>query len=162
YLVILDPKWSPGKWGGLPAVPIDDDGTYTQIEAAIKALLAELNGRLGSLKQGVSQFDELTIVTEELPTLISECPSASTLFKQMGGMGGELSIRLVGLSESERVKSLGIAGEGDAVDNYTLIRLGKSAINALSEARTMHRPAVLEWRGENYLMELGEILQLIH
>jgi len=159
-LAILDPKWTPGRWGGLPAVAIDDNGGYTQIEAAIKVLLEELTARLVSLKQGVSDFDDLTIIAEELPTLVDDCPSASTLFKKIGRLGRELRIRLVGLSQSERVKSLGIAGEGDAKDNYTLIRLGKAAIGVVGEARTLPYPAVLEWRGEYYLMELGGILHL--
>lgn len=135
-MAILDPKWSPGKWGGLPAVPIDDDGTYTQIEQAIKALLAELASRLVLLKQGTQHFSELTIVVEELPTVIDECPSGATLFKQIGRLGRELRIRLVGLSQSERVKSLGIVGEGDAKDNYLLMRLGKTAIALEPASRT--------------------------
>jgi hypothetical protein len=159
-VAILDMKWTPGKWGNLPAIPIDDDGKYTQIERAAKSLLAELNDRLVSLKQGVTTFTELTIVVEELPTVVDECPSGATLFKQIGRLGRELHIRLVGLSQSERVKSLGIAGEGDAKDNYLLIRLGKFAIALMPESRGLNRPAVLEWQGEHYLMHINGILHL--
>ena len=154
YMVVLDPKWQPGKWGTLPATAIDDDGRYTQLEKVLKSLLAELTSRLVSLKQGVTEFPELTIIAEEFPTLIAECPSAAELFKQVGRLGRELRIRLVGLSQSERVKSLGIAGEGDAKDNYTLIRLGKAAIEVLPTARTLQRPASLEWKGEHQLLML--------
>jgi hypothetical protein len=160
YLVILDPKWQPGRWGGLPAIPIDDDGKYTQIEAAIKALLGELNTRLVSLKSGASDFPELTIIAEELPTLISECPSAATLFKQVGRLGRELRIRVVGLSQSDRVKSLGVSGEGDAIDNYTMIRLGKTAVALVPDAHSLTRPAVLAWQGKNYLMLLDGVVRL--
>jgi hypothetical protein len=157
-LAILDPKWQPGKWGGLPAVPIDDDGKYVQLETAITALLSELSTRLVSLKAGTRDFVEVTIIAEELPTLIQECPSAAQLFKQVGRLGRELRIRLVGLSQSERVKSLGVAGEGDARDNYTLIRLGKAAIDTLPETRALTRPAILEWKGEQYLLTLDGIM----
>lgn len=153
YLVILDPKWKPGRWGNLKAIPIDDDGRYTQIEAAIKSLLLEFNMRLVSLKLGVTTFADVTVVIEELPTLIVECPSAATLLKQIGRMGRELRIRVLGLSQSERVKSLGVSGEGDALDNYTLIRLGKAAVGTLPAAQSMERPAVLEWRGQQHLMD---------
>lgn len=157
YLAILDPKWQPGRWGGLRAVPIDDDGRYTLLEETIKALLAELTSRLVSLKQGVTAFPELTIVAEEFPTLIGECPSAPSLFKQVGRLGRELRIRLVGLSQSERVKSLGIAGEGDARDNFTLIRLGKVAVDTLPRLRSTPRPAVLEWKGEHFELTLDGV-----
>jgi energy-coupling factor transporter ATP-binding protein EcfA2 len=160
YLAILDMKWQPGKWGGLPAIPIDDDGRYTQLEAALKALLAELSARLVSLKQGITEFPELAIIAEEWPTLTKECPSASELFKQVGRLGRELRVRFVGLSQSERVKSLGIVGEGDALDNYTVIRLGKAALDLVPEARTLERPAVLEWKGEQYLLTLAGIVYL--
>jgi hypothetical protein len=159
-VAILDPKWTPGKWGNLPSIPIDDDGTYTQIEAALKSLLSELNSRLVLMKQGQTSFDELTVVVEELPTVVDECPSGASLFKQIGRLGRELRIRLVGLSQSERVKSLGIAGEGDAKDNYLLIRLGKAAIAVEASSRTLSRPAVLEWRGEHHLMHLDGITYL--
>jgi hypothetical protein len=156
-VAIIDPKWTPHKWGGLSAAPIDDDGKYTQIEAALKSLLGELASRLVLLKQGQTNFQELTVVVEELPTVVDECPSGALLFKQIGRMGRELHIRLLGLSQSERVKSLGISGEGDAKDNYLLIRLGKAAIALSSAARTLHRPALLEWRGEQHLMVLDGI-----
>lgn len=161
FLVILDPKWRPGRWGGLPAVPIDDDGNYTQIESAIVALLSELTGRLVSLKQGVTEFGQLTIIAEELPTVISECPSASLLIKRVGRLGRELRIRLVGISQSMRVKSLGLAGEGDALDNYTVIRLGKAAIKAVPEARLMTRPAILEQQGETSMIDVTGIMSLV-
>jgi len=160
FLAILDLKWKPGKWGGLSAIPIDDDGRYTQLEAGAKALLEELTNRLVSLKQGVTTFPPLTIVAEEFPTLIAECPSAAELFKQVGRLGRELRIRLVGLSQSERVKSLGISGEGDAKDNYTIIRLGKAALDVMPGARHFPRPAVLEWKGAHRLLLLEGLLHL--
>ena len=159
-VVILDPKWKPGKWGGAPAVPIDGDGTYAQIETAIQSLLAELNRRLVAMKRGTSDFEPLTIIAEELPTLVDECPSAPTLFKQMGRLGRELRIRLIGLSQSERVRSLGIEGEGDAKDNYAIIRLGKAAITVLPETRQLARPAALAWHGDHYPLDLDGVIEL--
>jgi hypothetical protein len=159
-VAILDPKWKPGKWGGAPAVPIDDDGRYTQIEAAIQSLLAELNGRLVAMKRGQTDFEPLTIIAEELPTLVDECGSAPMLFKQMGRLGRELRIRLIGLSQSERVKSLGIEGEGDAKDNYAIIRLGKAASAVLPALRSVPRPAALEWHGEQHALDVMGVVEL--
>src|SRR5262249_31187798 len=151
-------KWQPDKWGGAPAVPIDDDGGYRQLEQAIKALLFELNSRLVSLKRGVTDYAPVTIIADELQTLVDECESASQLFKQVGRLGGELKIRLVAIATSDQVKSLGIEGEGDTRDNYTIIRLAEHAYRkapAMKELRLV-RPAVLEHHGELYAVDLSE------
>lgn len=160
--IVLDPKWSPGKWGGAPTIPIDDDGRYTQLEEAIKQLLGELNGRLVQLKRGSADFEPLTIIADELQTLSDECESAPALFKQVGRLGGELRIRLIAIATSDQVKSLGIAGEGDARDNFITIRLAEHANRrypALTSLR-LARPAVLEWRGEPYALDLETIGEL--
>ncbi len=159
-VAILDPKWKPGKWGGAPAVPIDDDGGYSEIEQATQLLLAELNSRLVAMKGGQTNFEPLTIIAEELPTLVSECGSAPVLFKQMGRLGRELRIRLIGLSQSERVRSLGIEGEGDAKNNYVIVRLGKTASTVLPALRTLPRPAAMEWHGDQHALDLSGVVEL--
>jgi len=105
-------------------------------------------------------FLPITIIAEELPTLVDECGSAATLFKQMGRLGRELRIRLIGLSQSEWVKSLGSEGEGDAKDNYALVRLGKAAITVLLETRHLARPAALAWQGDQYPLDPEGVIDL--
>ncbi len=149
-VAILDPKWRPGKWGDAPATPIDDDGGFIELELACSALLGELQQRLAALKRGQLAFEPLTIIVEELPALVKECPSAARLFLRIGQLGAELELRLVGISQSERVKSLGIEGEGDARANFCFVRVGDTAATVVPEAQRMARPAVLTWRGQHF------------
>jgi biotin operon repressor len=90
------------------------------------------------------------LVIDDFPDVKNECESAPILLKRLGSMGRELRIRLLALTQSNRVKTLGIEGEGDARDNFTILRLGSFAVDVLPAAREMQRPAVLEWRGEQH------------
>ncbi len=147
-VAIADPKWQPGKWGGLPCTPIDDDGGFTQIDALLGAVLIETRRRLVALKRGQTTFTPLTLVVDEFVTVKMECPtSAPALLKLLGSIGRELRVRLIAISTSERVRALGIEGEGDIRENYTIIRMGKPAIAAQPACAQQPRPACLEWRG---------------
>jgi hypothetical protein len=160
-VIILDPKWKPGKWGGAPAVSIDDDLSYTAIEQACLDVLDELKQRQVALKSGTDSFTPLTVIVEELPTVLDECPTAPQLFKRLGQIGRELRIRVIGLSQSDRVKTLKLEGEGDARNNYTFIRLGEHAMKVAPAAATMQRAATLEWRGKHLLIDTSEVPTLV-
>lgn len=161
YVAILDPKWKPRKWGNAPAITVDDDLSYTSLERACQSLLEELKKRQVELKHGVETFQPLTVVVEELPTLLDECPSAALLFKRLGQIGRELRIRVIGLSQSDRVKTLKLEGEGDARSNYLFIRLGEHAIAVCPGAAELVRPATIEWQKRNYPIDVSRIPELI-
>lgn len=160
-VIILDPKWKPGKWGGAPAISIDDDLSYAAIEQACSDVLDELKQRQVALKSGTDLFTPLTVIVEELPTVLDECPTAPQLFKRLGQLGRELRIRVIGLSQSDRVKTLKLEGEGDARSNYTFIRLGEHAMKVAPAAATMHRAAALEWRGKHLLIDTSKVPTLV-
>lgn len=161
HIAILDPKWKPGKWGGAPAITIDNDLSYSSLEHACQKLLEELKNRQVALKLGTDTFTPLTVIVEEMPTLLDECPTAPTLFKRLGQLGRELRIRVIGLSQSDRVKSLKIEGEGDARNNYTFIRLGDHAVKVYPQATHMLRPATIEFRGMQIPIDTSQIPTLV-
>jgi hypothetical protein len=161
HVAILDPKWTPRKWGNAPAITIDDDLSYQSLEQACQLLLDELKKRQVALKHGQETFSPLTVVVEELPTLLDECPTAPILFKRLGQLGRELRIRVVGLSQSDRVKTLKLEGEGDARSNYLFIRLGEHAIRSCPASANQTRPACIEWHKETYPIETSRIPELI-
>jgi len=161
YIAILDPKWKPGKWGGAPAVTIDNDLSYSALEHACQKLLEELRNRQVELKQGKETFTPLTVIVEEMPTLLDECPTAPTLFKRLGQLGRELRIRVIGLSQSDRVKSLKIEGEGDVRNNYTFLRLGDHAVKVCPQATQLQRPAAIEFRGLQIQIDTSEVPALV-
>jgi hypothetical protein len=160
-VAILDPKWKPGKWGGAPVTTVDDDLSYTSLEEACQSLLGELKKRQVALKYGQETFQPLTVVVEELPTMLDECPTAPLLFKRLGQLGRELRIRVIGLSQSDRVKTLKLEGEGDARSNYLFIRLGEHALKVCPAAAALARPACIEWHKNNYPIDVSRVPELV-
>jgi hypothetical protein len=151
-LCIIDPKPPrPGevKWGGLPYVMIDDDGGYTAIDTALRQVRAEGNRRLAAMKAGTAPATPLTIILDEYKTLARVCPdSAPALFLFLSDIGRELGMRLIVLSQSRLVKSLGIAGQGDTRDNFVEIVVDKQ-----------HR-AMLTWDGSTYMLDTTRVAEV--
>jgi len=159
--LIIDPKPpKPGqvKWGGLPYVMIDADGSYGDIRKALREANDEYKRRLAALRNGTAQgeFEELTVFIDEAPTVVSQCPDvAAKLFKDIGRIGRELRIRLVLMSQTDRVKALGLEGEGDTRENFVFI--------TLRLAGTKERPVYLagmEWLGERYELETRGLAEI--
>lgn len=125
-VAVLTPKPDASDWPGVPIVTIDDDGAFSDLTRAFLALEAEVKQRLVAAKRQQSPGLPLTIVCDDWPVLASECGRpASDLFKLVGRLGRSLRVRLVVLSQSERVKSLGLDGEGDAVSNFARVLLSR-------------------------------------
>lgn len=126
-LVVLTPKPDPSDWPAVPIITIGDDGGFAELTTTFEQLDREVKRRLVASKRGLPVGDPLTIVCDDWPVLASECGKPATdLFKLVGRLGRSLRVRLVVLSQSERVKSLGLDGEGDAVDNFAKVLLGRS------------------------------------
>lgn len=125
-ICLIDPKDRPGKWG-IRAIALDDDLSYARIEHACQTVLDLLKRRQKEMNNGSATFEQLTIVIDELPIVVSECPTAVMLFKKVGQIGAELNVRLIALSQSDRVKTLGLTGEGDSRDNYLFLAFGNKA-----------------------------------
>ncbi len=151
--VIADPKAKAGKWGGLPYTTIDDDGKLTAIEALLCSVMDEFRRRLVMSKHAGTAETPLTIVVDEFLYLAMHKTSASEIFKTIGSLGREFSLRLIVLVQSDTVTSLGVEGQGVLRQNFTVIKLGKAATAAHEECKGMARPACLEWQGDYWRID---------
>lgn len=126
-IAVLTPKPDPDDWPGVPIVTIDDDGGFSDLTRAFVALDREIKQRLVATKNRHSPGEPLTIICDDWPVLSSECGRpASDLFKLVGRLGRSLRVRLIVLSQSKQVKSLGLDGEGDALSNFARVTLTTS------------------------------------
>jgi hypothetical protein len=155
-VVVLDPKWQRGKWGGAPTATVDDEGNYTPIDAAASQLLAEFKRRLRLHKDG-QLAEPLTVVIDELPDLNDECPNVRKLFLSLLRMGRELQMRLIALSTGRGVEDLGLKGRGDARHNLITVRLGSAATELRPDIGHVPRPAVVVIRSRPVPLDLSEV-----
>ena len=155
-VVVLDPKWQVGKWGGAPAACVDAAGSYAPIDATAAQLLAEFRRRLRLHQQGQTAAP-LTVVIDELPDLNDACPNVRALFLALLRMGRELQMRVVALSTGRGVEDLGLKGRGDARRSLVTVRLGGAAVELRPELARLPRPAVLELRGQSIPLDVAEV-----
>ncbi len=159
-LFIIDPVWSPGSWGGLPAVTVSPDGDYAPIKEAIDGLLTEMKRRGAELQRGKKDFEKLTIIFDEIPDTIAEVPDAGIFIRRMAQRGRHANMHLIGIAQSSRVGSWGLENYGDAMENFCTILLGAKALEVMPDLAGEERPAVLEWRGKRYSIDLSEVPEM--
>ena len=160
-LFIIDPVWRPGNWGGLPAITVSRDGDYEPIAQAIDGLLNEMKSRGAQLQDGVTNFPRLTIVWDEVPDTVAELSQAGVLIRRLAQRGRHENMHLIGIGQSSRVNSWGIAGYGDVFENFAVVSLGQKAYEEMPElVGTVDRPGVLEWHGKKYAIDMSQISDL--
>jgi len=135
FLLVIDPKPEGAmKWGGIPYVTIDDDGDYGPIRDAISAVLAEFRERQAVGRIKPQEFPTITVVVDEFFLALQNVPELGTLVKLVSSVGRSLRVRLVLMSQSSRVKSLGLEGLGDLLENFTKVYLGRYATDKVPDA----------------------------
>ena len=148
-VIVIDPKPPrPGqqKWGGMPYVHIDPNGSYGTIDRTLRALRREVNRRLAALSAG-QEPTLLTIVMDEYKSLVRECPdSAPDLLLRVSDIGRELGMCLIILSQSRGVAALGVKGQGDTRENFVTITVDKK------------HQATLEWDEDAFALDTAPVV----
>lgn len=149
-IVIIDPHATPDDWGGLAAIGMGRN--YGAINQALDLLLAEMKARYRRRAGGDRDYAPLTIFVDELPAIMAHCKAAKGFFGELVREARKVDMRLVALTQSTRVKTLGIEGEGDVLENLTWLLLGEKAIEACAVSSLLARPAVLDQGGQRLPM----------
>jgi len=139
-VVVLDPHYTPGAWGMAQVISGNAMRDY------LDQLNSELEARIQARHGGQRSFDALTVATEEMPALVGQFGrDILGVWKRVMREGRKFNIFMMVVSQSTRVKALGIDGEGDLLDNFDhVIELGKNAAEAHPELTAgMRRPAVI-------------------
>lgn len=136
FLLVLDPKAEgPNKWGGLPYVTVNEEGDFRPLRRATLAVLEEFKRRNAANRAGRSEdWPVLTVMVDEFFTALAAVPDLGDLLKRVSSVGRSLRIRLVLMSQSNRVKASGLEGLGDLRENLTTVFLGRWATDEVPEA----------------------------
>lgn len=127
-VVVIDPHYRPGAWGAQPAIVGSRD--YDEVTRFLMWLGSELDNRRQRRATNDVDFNPLTVVLDELPNLADEIePEALTAWRRVARQGSKYGLFVVVGSQSTRVKTMGIQGEGDVLENFRFaLYLGKAAI----------------------------------
>jgi len=143
-VIVLDPHDTPGTWPN--ATVIGGGRNFAEIGQFIEQTSHLLDERYQQRASGVTNFPPLTVATDEMPAIVDE------LGKEIGAMwrkwlreGRKVSLFFVVSTQSTRVKTLGIEGESDLLENFAyVLALGRVATTEYPDlARGMERPAVI-------------------
>jgi hypothetical protein len=159
----IQPDAEGGRSGDWGMQVIGAGRAYSEINAHMAEIVKELSRRYKQRKDGVEAFENLTIFIDEWPSIKANCIQAPDFMKILAREGRKVNMRLVILSQSALVETLGLRGEGDTRDNFTILHLGKFAKKLLkTNWAESERPYVLDWAGEFYTLtgrKLPEILE---
>lgn len=146
-VTVLDPHNTPGAWGDCRVIGGGSD--YDAILSYMHWLQEELVRRSQSRATGLTHFDPITIATEEMPAIIDQGgQQIGAIWRRVMREGRKFGLFMIVVTQSTRVATLGIKGEGDLLEcfNY-IVLLGSVAAKEYPDlVRGISHPAVIRNR----------------
>lgn len=142
-VTVLDPHYTDGAWGLARVI----GGKGEDVAAYLEWMNGELDRRARQRQDGQRQFAPLTVAMEEMPVLAATFDSLLlNTWRRWVWEGRKFNLNVMIVTQSTRVKSLGIEGQADLLENFNhIIWLGKTAVSEWPElAQEMTRPAVIK------------------
>ncbi|MBK8985363.1 MAG: ATP-binding protein [Chloroflexi bacterium] len=143
-VVVLDPHDTPGSWGNAQVIGGGRD--FESIGRYMQQMRLMLSQRYSQRAQGMAQFEPLTVATDEMPAIVAALGrQVDEVWREWLREGRKVGLFFVVSTQSTRVKTLGIRGEGDLLENFNyVLLLGKLAVTQYPDlARPMDWPAIL-------------------
>lgn len=143
-VVVLDPHDDGRTWGGARVIGGGRD--FAAIGDFMGQMQSVLSQRYQERAQGQRQFAALTVATDEMPAIVSALGRGmDAVWRAWLREGRKVGLFFVVSTQSTRVRTLGIRGEGDLLENFTyVLLLGKLAAADYPQlAQGMARPAIL-------------------
>ena len=143
-VVVLDPHDDQATWEN--ARVIGGGRNFTAIETYLEQMKQLLSQRYQQRSQGQRQFEPLTVATDEMPAIVSALGRGiDEVWRMWLREGRKVGLYFVISTQSTRVKTLGIQGEGDLLENFSYVLvLGRLAVTTYPElVANLERPAVI-------------------
>jgi hypothetical protein len=120
-VITIDPHGEPPKWGDVAAIGAGRE--YDRIEQTLNSLLFEMDRRYSRRAVGDLDFNPLTIIIDEWKSIVKNLAVAGGMLGTLLTEARKAQMFLIVGSHSDRVKALGIEGEGDLRAGFTVVRL---------------------------------------
>lgn len=143
-VIVLDPHDTPGSWGRAQVIGGGRD--FERIGHTMQQMRQLLSQRYSQRAQGVTRFEPLTVATDEMPAIVAALGrQVDEVWREWLREGLKVGLFFVVSTQSTRVKTLGIRGEGDLLENFSYVLvLGKLAANQYPDlVQQLERPAIL-------------------
>ncbi len=124
-VVVIDPHAYPEKWPTGCTV-IGTGRNYAEIDRALTALVQLMTKRYDEIGKGIvaeMAHHKITIVIDEWRAIVQNVSGASNAIKALLTESRKAAFSVFVATHSERVKALGIEGEGDLKDGFFVVRL---------------------------------------
>lgn len=144
HVIVLDPHDDNATWGQAQVVGGGRD--FQAIGEYMEQMKHLLSDRYAQRAQGQKQFDPLTVATDEMPAIVAALGRGiDETWRMWLREGRKVGLFFVVSTQSTRVKTLGIKGEGDLLENFNyVVLLGKVAAGAYPDlVQGMERPAII-------------------
>lgn len=160
-VVVLDPHSTTKDWG--QARIIGAGRNYEEIGNYIYGMREELTGRYAERARGKTDFPLRTVAIDEMPSIVDALGrdrDIATIWRQWLREGRKVGLFLMVSTQSLRVKTLGIEGEGDLLENFALtLAMGPLAQREYgSLVAGMEWPAVAVVRGRPQPVVIPHVL----
>lgn len=152
-VVVIDPHATINPW---QVKAVGQGRDYVNINAAFLGLELEMERRF---QQGAT-FRPLSIFIDEFPAIADNCPDASRVMVALAQEAAKVKMRLVVLTQSPTVASLGISGKGAVRESFSRLLLGGFAIAEKQELVEVAWPAVLDYEGKQHALSRQGLLEM--
>lgn len=147
-VVVLDPHSAGGDWGAAQVVGAGRD--FDAIRDYMRQMSRMLSERYTERADGRQEFDAHTVAVDEMPAIVAAVGrDIETVWREWLREGRKVGLYLVLSTQSTRVRTLGIEGERDLLDNFGVVLvlgdLARQEYPALVDG--LAHPAVLHTRG---------------
>jgi hypothetical protein len=132
-VIVIDPHAYPEKWPH--CIVLGTGRNYIEIDRALNALIQLMTKRYDEIGKGLvaeMAHHKLTIVIDEWRAIVYNVKDASEAIKTLLTESRKAAFSVFVGTHSERVKALGLEGEGDLKDGFAVVRL--SLVNGLRQA----------------------------
>jgi hypothetical protein len=149
-VVVLDPHYTPEEgWGAARVVGAGRN--FDAIRAYMEEMSGMLKARYAEREGGRLEFASLTVAVDEMPAIVAAVgKKIEDVWREWLREGRKVGLFLVLSTQSTRVKTLGIEGEADLLENFTYaLVMGAAARQEYGPlVEGMKYPAVLRTRGK--------------
>lgn len=123
-ILVIDPHAEPSHWRGCKVVGIGSN--HPEISETLEKLIRIMEKRYEEIGKGLvktGQHPPISVIIDEWMSIANMCPNASHVMIRLLTESRKAAFSVIICSHSQRIKSLGLTGQGDLKEGFTVVKL---------------------------------------